>query len=294
MSDLPKVQHYVPQFILRNHCKGRKDLLWTFDKQNAKIFQSNIRNLAAASYFYDADSPEGRISLEPALGKIESETKPLFSELLKHRRLDVWSPVDRETIALFLASQHLRTQAMRDMQNSLESVLRERLAGEQMTDEFRQWLGEPSEEATKQIMLSLLSDARHFVPHCLDKVWCILGTSQGTPFYIGDHPVALHNSRRDPHRGTLGLGVEGIEIYFPVSPTLTLGLLSPELGAQIGAVRDLAEPMPCSGDNVIFQNSIQIREAARFVFCIADEFALVRQMLADNPQFARGRSIQAH
>ena len=111
MSDLPKVQHYVPQFILRSHCKGRKDLLWTFDKQNAKTFQSNIRNLAAASYFYDADSPDGRVSLEPALAKVESQTKPLISELLKHRRLDVWSHTDREVIALFLASQFLRTQA---------------------------------------------------------------------------------------------------------------------------------------------------------------------------------------
>jgi hypothetical protein len=294
MSDLPKVQHYVPQFILRNHCKGRKDLLWTFDKQNARTFQSNIRNLAASSYFYDADSPDGRISLEPALAKIESQTKPLISELLKHRRLDVWSQADREVIALFLASQHLRTQAMRDMQTSLESALRDRLAGEQMTEEFRQWLGEPSEEANKQIMLNLLSDAHQFVPHFLDKVWCILGTSQATPFYIGDHPVALHNSRRDPLRGTRGLAVEGIEIYFPVSPTLTLGLLSPELGTPIGAVRNLNQPMPCSGDNVIFQNSLQIAEAARFVFCMTNEFALVRQMLADNPQFARGRSIQAH
>jgi hypothetical protein len=64
MSALPKVQHYVPQFILRNHCKGRKDLLWTFDKQNSKTFQSNIRNLAAASYFYDADSPARRMSTQ--------------------------------------------------------------------------------------------------------------------------------------------------------------------------------------------------------------------------------------
>jgi hypothetical protein len=294
MSDLPKVQHYVPQFILRNHCKGRKDLLWTFDKQNARTFQSNIRNLAAASYFYDADSPDGRITLEPALGKIESEAKPLFSELLKHRHLDVWSAADREAIALFLATQHLRTQAMREMQTSLDSALRARLAGEQMTEELRQWLGEPSEEATKQIMLNLLSDAHQFVPHFLDKVWCLLGTRQDTPFYIGDHPVVLHNSRKDPLRGTLGLGVEGIEIYFPVSPTLTLGLLSPELGAQISSVRNLNEPMPCSGDNVIFQNSIQIAEAARFVFCMSNAFALVRQMLADNPLFARGRSIQAH
>jgi hypothetical protein len=111
MSGLPKVQHYVPQFILRNHCNGRKDLLWTFDKQNARTFQSNIRNLAAASYFYDADSPEGRISLESALAKVESQTKPLISELLKHRRIDVWSQAHREVIALFLASQHLRTQA---------------------------------------------------------------------------------------------------------------------------------------------------------------------------------------
>ena len=294
MGALPKVQHYVPQFILRNHCKGRKDQIWTFDKQTAKTFQSNIRNVAAASYFYDADSPEGPISLEPALAKVESQTKPLFSELLQYRRLDVWSQADREIVALFLASQHLRTQAMRDMQSSLDSALRDRLAGEQMTDEFQKWLGQPSEEANKQLMLDLLSDAHHFAPHFLDKVWCLLGTSQSAPFYIGDHPVALHNSRRDPHRGTLGLGVEGIEIYFPLSPTLTLGLLSPELGNLIGAVQGMNQPMPCSSDNVVFQNSIQVTVAARFIFCIANDFTLVQQMLADDPRYSRGRSVDAH
>jgi hypothetical protein len=294
VSSVPKVQHYVPQFILRNHCKGRKDLLWTFDKHNGTAFQSNIRNLAAASYFYDADSPDGRTSLEPALGKIESQTKPLISELLKHRRLDVWSEVDREMIALFLATQHLRTQAMSEMQTSLDAALRNLLAGEQMTDEFRQWIGEPSEESNKQIMLGLLSDAHQFVPHFIDKIWCLLGTRQNAPFYIGDHPVALHNSRRDPLRGTLGLRVQGIEIYFPLSPTLTLGLLSPELGARAGTVENLNEPIPCSDDNVTFQNSIQIVEAARFVFCITNEFALVRQMLADDPRFARGRAVEAN
>lgn len=294
MSSIPKVQHYVPQFVLRNHCKGRKDHLWTFDKQQLKVFQSNIRNLASASRFYDSESADGRVSLEPTLGVIESAAKPLIAELLKRRRLDVWSAADREKIALFLAVQHLRTQAMRDMQLDMDNALRARLANESMTDEFRRWLGEPSKDENKKIMLDLLADAHGFAPHFYDKVWFLLSSESSATFFIGDHPIALNNQRRDELRGTLGLAVPGIEIYFPVSPTLTLGLLSPELGVHMR--RGASDPdaaLICSAENVAYQNSLQVVHASRFVYCIENDFALVSQMLTDNPSFGRGRTVHA-
>jgi hypothetical protein len=47
-SDLVKLQHYVPQFYLRAWATRKK--LWVL--QDRKIFQSNVRNVAAQNYFY--------------------------------------------------------------------------------------------------------------------------------------------------------------------------------------------------------------------------------------------------
>jgi hypothetical protein len=287
-----KVQHYVPQFILRNHSAGKKHQVWAFDKHRGRSFRSNVRNLAAASGFYDLDTVSPPISLEPMLAELESQAKPVFDRIVTRHSLHGLDRQERQVISEYLATQYLRTDAMREMQTSMETSLRLRLAKEPMTDELRAWMGEPSVESTKEIMLGVLRDASQFTPHFLNKLWFLFSCPPRFPFYIGDHPVVLHNRRRDEHRGTLGLAVPGIEIYFPLTPTLTLALLSPEIGQVLmTAGVDDSKPVLCDQSNVTFQNSLQVAQATRFVFCVADDFDLVRQMVRDDPGFLRGRTI---
>jgi hypothetical protein len=44
---IAKVQHYVPQFLLRNFGNGKKDRLYVFDKQMARSFRTNANNVAS-------------------------------------------------------------------------------------------------------------------------------------------------------------------------------------------------------------------------------------------------------
>jgi hypothetical protein len=47
------IRHYVPRFLLRNFCTGKKLKLWPYDKSTAKSFETNIQNVAGERDFYE-------------------------------------------------------------------------------------------------------------------------------------------------------------------------------------------------------------------------------------------------
>ncbi len=49
-------------------------------------------------------------------------------------------------------------------------------------------------------------------------------TSADRPFWISDHPLAMHNDREFGPYGNIGLAVPGIQIYLPLTSTLLLAL----------------------------------------------------------------------
>ena len=55
----------------------------------------------------------------------------------------------------------------------------------------------------------------------MNKVWTLCESDKS--FFISDNPVVLHNSiNKNEFVGTLGLDSYGIEIYLPLSASLTL------------------------------------------------------------------------
>lgn len=316
MSLNPKVQHYVPRFLLKNHATGKKDHLWAFDKQTARTFRSNVRNVAAESNFYDSNFGDVTASLEPALSKVESQARSPIDALCRHKQLRKLDQDDRSNISLFLAVQFLRTRSTRDGTRDLIDALRTKLSGMATSGDIHSGLMSASEEDVKTIALRMLAKAPEYVPHFLAKRWMLFSAPVGSSFFIGDNPVALTNRRDFGPYGNLGLAVPGIEIYVPLSSNLMLGLLSPEIVdeleegvrrvrdksilddssvgeiAQIGVAIDGGTTLPCNEENRAYMNSLQVMFASRFVFCADDDFALIRRMLRDDPAYARGRTFQ--
>lgn len=278
----PKVQHYVPRFLLKNHSTGKKDYLWAFDKQGARVFRSNVRNLAAESNFYDLNVGDLTASLEPALSKVESEARNPIGDLCRHRQLRKLGPDDRSRISLFLAVQFLRTRATRDGARSLIDALRTKLSGMNISDDFARGFMSASEEDVKTIALRILAEAPEYVSHFLAKRWMLFSAPTGSSFFIGDNPVALTNRRDFGPYGNLGLAVPGIEIYVPLSSNLMLGLLSPEIVDEleegvrrlrhkgglnelsareidgIGMAVDGGGTLLCNDENRTYMNSLQV------------------------------------
>ena len=134
ISGIAKVQHYVPQFLLRKFGNGKKDQLHVFDKHTSRSFPSNAKNVASESRFYDFQIGEHEATLEPKLAELEGASKPLLDRILEKDSASVLSDSERELIAAFLAVQFTRTKAFREQVLELPRMLGEHLrshAGDQ-------------------------------------------------------------------------------------------------------------------------------------------------------------------
>lgn len=138
-------------------------------------------------------------------------------------------------------------------------------------------------------------------------------------YRVGDHPLVMHNARDHGPRGNLGLNVRGIEIYFPLSPHLALGMMcdshrrdfdealrcksQSELsdpGKHKGSsiARDFVravesgEPARMDPENVDFLNLLQVASAERFLFSSDGNFSLPEKMIAEHPHLRRGARLE--
>lgn len=324
MSGIAKVQHYVPQFLLKNFGNGKKDQLHVFDKSTGKTFPTNARNVASESRFYDFKVEDTELTIEPALSKIEASTKPILQKILDHDSLKSVSLEERATLCGFLAIQFTRTRAFKEQFRALPAMFGERLREWGQTPEQHESINEyikpPDENQLKIQMVRMMMEApKTFGPHFANKHWLIIATNGKHPFMIGDNPLAMQNTNDYSPRGNLGLAVRGIEIYFPLSPTRALAMWCPSLANQIGqAVSTLQElrrrsphliegrlndpeyleylwgaissgsPLQYQTENVTNFNSLQVWFAERYVFSSRNDFELPQKMVTDSPNVRKG------
>mgnify|MGYP001417968886 CR=1 FL=1 len=84
-SLVPKAQHYVPQFYLRNfaikHKKG--SLIYCFDKVTRKTFRPNVKNIAHQTGFYDFQTSQGEdVSVEFMFSDAETKAQIAIQNIL--------------------------------------------------------------------------------------------------------------------------------------------------------------------------------------------------------------------
>jgi hypothetical protein len=318
---ISKVQHYVPQFLLRNFGNGKKDQIWVYDKSSDRAFPTNAKNVASESRFYDFEVEGEQASLEPWLSDLENHAKSVISTILQADSLIALTDGQRHTLASFLAVQLTRTKTFREEWNSLPRILREHLEksgaqvapGSQAEQLLRQVTENESKEQTARIILGAPAT---YSATLLAKDWVLAATTRRHPFVLSDNPLVRQNMNSRSHRGNLGLATEGIEIYFPLSPTRALALWCPTISGLVHrAANSLTRrhgdvpatsafgphgllslshallsgrPAQYSPENVDNFNSLQVAWSERYVFSSIDDFALAKEMLTNNPELRRG------
>ncbi len=328
MSDgsIPKLHHYVPRFLLRRFGTGKKDHVHVFDKRKGSVFKRAANKLAAENGLYDFEFHGYPLTIEPSLADLENRAACHIRRIVDVRRLHPMDPMERGELARFFAVQLVRTRAfletMRHLGSSTEAWLRKEGASD---DFFAPDLAIGSgENAERASMARMICNApKDFAPAIVGKDWVLLQTDRKHPYLIGDNPLTMHNMIDHSPRGSLGLMVEGIEIYFPLAPDLTLGMWCPShreklvegiqrldrlsdnnpnaagrfAGAWSNAL-DIVEaiqtgkPLRSLPENVEHFNSLQVSSAERFVFSSNDDFALVEDMIRTNPVLRHGPRIQ--
>lgn len=348
MAVFPIQQHYIPQFLLRQFSAGNRGRVHVLDKQDGRVFSPAVKKVAAQRGFYNVPqditrkivekvlgkdhyiADEYLISLEPALGRMESEAAGVIDNIVRNESLSELNEQDRVILALFATLQYLRVPRQRDLYAQVNDALRQHIGsfiekeGEELESELRRLgLGKltPSQEA--QWHLEHLMLAPDYLPFFLQKTWLLQRVPVDEPLYIGDDPVTVWNhgprGNASSPRG-FGIGTLKSEIALPLSPRLCLVMLCPSILAEFKAKLQMLDqlsaagfcpdpvdvaparalvqaaeaglPLDLSADNVTHFNSRQVRASSRYVYASNGEFTLARQMLADDPQLRSGPRLE--
>lgn len=319
-----QLQHYVPKFLLRRFGSGKKDRLFVFDKHTDTSFSRAASKLAAKNNFYDFDFMGEPVTIEPMLAHVESKAGEHIARIVKDCRLNVNDSEERGELAAFFAIQMVRTPAVlatsRDMFGRMEAWLRAEGAPQDffIPDPL---VGEGGNAERAMMARNICNAPNDYGPALIKKDWLLFQTDNKHPYLIGDHPLTMHNMIEKEGRGNLGVAVDGIELYFPLSPNLALGIWCPshremlikslqsmdKLAAASNASRDwdkarsdvlailealqTGEPLRSNPENVEFFNSLQTSTAERFVFSSTDDFSIVKEMIQTNPELRHGRRM---
>lgn len=316
-SQIPKKQHYVPRFILRNFsCSSEKYQVHVYDKQEKQSFLSSVRNAAAQNYFYDLNHEDGRITVEPALAELEGTVAPIVQRVVNGQLPSLLTHEDKVALAHFICVQLVRTDHFRSnmmhMNQEVETWLGEIGIDPETVTNFKSFDDSDLRKAT----INAVAEAHRFIPFLLDKIWTVHVTEE-EHFYIADNPVDL--SLGDQAYGPgVGLGVPSVMVQMPLSPSRCLVLYCSTYREKVRALKQqldkLEEAYPiipgfsdlvtqidnlyaafekhgsftAPPDNVLWLNANQVINAERFIYSTHSDFSLLEQILRENPQYRNG------
>lgn len=301
----PKKQHYVPQFLLRNfspeQSSGAK--VWALDKRTQKVYQSSVLNVAHENQFYEHHDEAEDIELEDLMQRNDSRGAEIISSITSTRRFP-GSPEERIWLSYFVVAQMLRTPVTRnDMEHFRKMIISKWGPDIRAHPEDPKTMGEYGPQDAKASSLRIISEVPKFAEMLQDKVWCLCAAPPAVPYIISDNPVARHNMIERPQRGNLGLRNEGIEVYMPLSPSLTIhatcpklalaALMTPQLSTQYARALSEGTPMTHAPENAEFSNSLQVIWAERFVYAKDREsLEMPLDMLRTNPELKEGPGVR--
>lgn len=245
----PKKHHYVPQFLLKNfhsRQKGDEFFIKIFDKKIEKGWESNIKKAMCEKDFHtfkiSFDGEEFFLNYENHFSDLETKARSSIQELIKEKDITKINDQDRANIAAFITFQYLRTNQFRTFMG---------IFGERIYDLVKQFPNSGDDDiikmGDKEVKIGTLKKnedqlkedtfrmirnekvIREITMHLLIKKWILHETTNENPFYISDNPVVLHNDKEFEPYGNIGFAVLGIQIYFPLSSTLTLGMVCPSI-----------------------------------------------------------------
>jgi hypothetical protein len=281
MRDEYKYQHYVPRVHLKRFSiDSSTTRVWCFDKPLEKSFPRSVSETAGEEFFYDSKDKEVP-EVERYLSSLEKNVGHPYKVIGDTKSLDCLTPQDRRYLAQFLAAQFYRTRerrnSIRDVGELVQEALSERFGIElPLGDDeaIEQQLREAHSESMNHQIVDKIADI------LLEKRWMLLRNLTEENFWTSDHPLVRYNDLDYPEwASSVGLTVDGVRIYFPLTPNLMLVMADPAYFWKEPTHSDINE-----AKNVLFYNELQIRQSNRQVYASTDNFGLARDTVSRIPE----------
>lgn len=321
---IPKIQHYVPQFILRNFCVGKTAQICVFDKTNCSVFKSNIKNVAAEKGFYDLAIKNITATLELSLSDLEGESSTILYKIIEDGSLINISNRDKKLLSFFFATQIVRVPRIRETYKQINNLMISVVEKMGFDSKDHPQILQNEEDFRTLSIDGMREMAPMLAPYFYNKDWILFKAPTGSSYYTSDNPVTLNNPIDYGPVGSLGLAVKGIEIHFPISKSFSLGMICTSYKEMIDdnynkldffkkyyvdqkldiardKIEDIIKYKSCTEtgiafqskiENVINQNSLQVIYSSRFIFSKDDDFSLAKEMIEAHPEFRHPPQIQ--
>lgn len=222
-------QHYVPKLLLRGFLsrdarRARQMQVHVFDFENERPFPASIDKIMGETRFNDFWIDEETLaSIEPWTHRIESHVAPLVQRIRAEKTLERTSE-EFGDLSLLVAFQFVRTKGMRLLPDRLDAQMRKHVRSMGLDTTRIQGLFDLDAEGLKrQHIRHQLQNIHKYTEIIAEKEFFLMTAPAGHSFYIGDHPVVLHNDEpKTLHTGQLGIGAAYIQIYLPLSSDVLL------------------------------------------------------------------------
>lgn len=186
-------QHYIPKFLLKNFVDtdGR---VFCFNTQNDNVTKVPPKNAGSRLGFYEFLIRGKIVSFEDEFQKIETRAAPAFRKIVVSGTLVGLTSDERKYVAEFVAAQSFRTEA------------------------FRKGLVGVGEKKIGEIFEQLWHSAFIISDRIEKRKWLLMKIEHDEIFYLGDQPVVLQDTKNPAKAQSLGLDIQGIEAYLPLTP----------------------------------------------------------------------------
>lgn len=235
-----KHQHYVPRLLLRGFLSKQggeadKERVRVLDMNEDREFVTSIDNVMGEGRFNDFWIDEETLAtLDPVCDRIETHISPLVQRIRAEKRLNVTSE-EIADLSLLIAFQFVRTKKMRLLPERLNSQMLAHVTKMGFDPAKVGGLVDWDEDKLKA------AHARHqiknlqaYVDLISEKMLFLMIPPNGSSFYLGDHPVVLHNDEpASGVMGRLGLGAPYVQIYLPLAADLLLCAYCPAVFGQL-------------------------------------------------------------
>jgi len=290
-----KIQHYVPRFYLKNFAfqRGKEYWLYCFDKSDLRHFPINIKKIGCEKFFYEGKAKKQ--ILEKALSNLEKDFWKVYKKLVESRLLLSLNWEEKQKIASFIAVQDIRTREFREFVRNIGKEMKKWLKDKTLSADLEEQLKTvDTEESARSMHLKIVTDTLSgktgFAEIILSMKWILFENYTRIPLWTSDQPINRFNPIDQSPLGNLGLKSRGIQVFFPLNPTLGILFCDPiEYFSSPDKVTAIKE-------NIIFCNTLQVRSSTRHVFSNNNDFYLAKKWLEENPDFTdpNRRRIQAN
>lgn len=227
-----KSQHYVPRFILRKFSRDTRRISLVTASDGRRVDGASIAGQCQGSYFYGSDQ-----QMERSFSDEETRISKYLSTLTPDH-LNGLPPAAYDELRNYVHYQQARTlgaaQHLSEMAGAFaKSVLRDHIR-----------LNKPPGIKVEDLDLVKigLKGAQHdsiwfaakTLPVMSDMAVKFILTDRPIGFVISDHPVAAYNQFAEHHPAlrscsySTGLAHKGLQLFLPISPSVTLAIYDPE------------------------------------------------------------------